>query len=287
MGRDPLMILLRDFKISRFLTLNYDRELQRLLDDEAYNKKDMAGRRDVEITATQKNPSAPTYHDLVFSKDTTAELSILTSSRRTSNPWIIHLHGRAEIDGEGKILATEADYRARYAINDDTRPLIDDSVRVAFSANPLLFVGIGMSEADLMRPLREFMSRESENVGDRLAVALLPKTEDQDSVAIKKIELLQNYGVYTIHYGAASFPGDQSEVNNWLCVVKQVKDIMERIFSISLVDDETITVDEAQQRIKKNMNDLVKLKNKNKKAFTDEDLISLKDPIKIENVELE
>jgi SIR2-like domain len=203
-SRDPLLILHRDLGIRRFLTTNYDHEIETLLLDCKYPRRRMPERSSVVSGTT--DPMSPGFVDVVFDKAWTGNTSALATSDASRDSWVIHLHGRAEIDGRGRIIVTEDDYQRHYARSDASRPLIDDAVRLAFSAQPIMFVGIGMDEIDLLRPLREFMSSPA-RLGDRVVIALLPADDLPTKLAKRKIDLLRRYGVYTIHYGRASSTG--------------------------------------------------------------------------------
>jgi hypothetical protein len=195
--RDPLLDLLARLRITRFLTTNYDHEIESLFRVEGYQQvNEEAGR----LAAAA--PLAESFRDVDFTRETTGELAALVSRGRSRAGWVVHLHGRAQLRRHGDIIATEEDYRQRYARPDEARPLIDDAIRLTFGASPILFVGIGMNEMDLFRPLRQFMSTPT-RLGDRVAVALLPKREGPAAAERQKIDLLQRYGVYTIHFGDA------------------------------------------------------------------------------------
>jgi tetratricopeptide (TPR) repeat protein len=199
--RDPLKIVLSEFKINRFLTTNYDHEIENLFHEAGYKASVPTGRGPAGLPST---PARAVWRDLVFTYDTSGELGALVSRDRSSEAWVVHLHGRAERGGpahhSSAIIATEDDYRARYERLDKSRSVIDDTIRLTFGSSPLLFLGIGFDEIDLLRPLRQFMSAPG-RMGDRLAVALLPRHSDEPSAELRKIDLLQRFGVYTIHYG--------------------------------------------------------------------------------------
>ena len=92
---------------------------------------------------------------------------------------------------------------------DDHRSGMDDALATAFGGNPILFLGSGIGEDDLLRPLRQFVGNYSP-VGGRLSVALLPAQQSEAELELVKIRHLQRYGVYTIHYGYARV-GEASE----------------------------------------------------------------------------
>lgn len=234
-SRDPLLILHRDLNIRRFLTTNYDHEIERLFEDSGYHRSDegLGLKRSDSLGAG--DPIAPMFREVLFSRQWTGELAALATSDRSRSRanWIVHLHGRAEVDGSGSLIVTEDDYQRHYVRDDERRSSIDDAVKLAFSAQPILFVGIGMKEVDLLRPLREFMGGAN-RLGDRLAVALLPAEGEERTEAAQKIDLLKRYGVYAIHYGSASMFADEKSQPGirWLELIKKIKDRADKVFQL-------------------------------------------------------
>ncbi|NOT57505.1 MAG: hypothetical protein HOP18_23110, partial [Deltaproteobacteria bacterium] len=232
--RDPLLLLHRELSIRRFLTTNYDHEIGRLLKDIGYHRIQKGDKENAAKGLDAGDPIAPMYKEILFDHESTGELAALATSdrsRRRAN-WVVHLHGRAEEEG-GSIIVTEEDYQRHYARNDEHRASMDDAVKLAFAAQPILFVGIGMDEVDLLRPLREFMS-ETTRLGDRLVVALLPADGEAKEESARKILLLRRYGVYTIHFGEASVSSSAEEKKSgrWLALIKKVKNSAEEILKL-------------------------------------------------------
>lgn len=195
LGRDPLRILRDRLEISRYLTTNYDKEIERLL--KAGGRGGVAGRQ-----------------VLVFGPDKAPELIAFAAENRRRSVSLVYLHGR--VDEE--IVATERDYQERYCRNGAQREQIDTAIGLAFGANPLLFVGSSMSEDDILRPLRQFMS-QPQRVGDRVAVALLPGADDRRKQIEQKSFLLVRYGIYAIHFREATARG---RTGDWLPLVHSI-----------------------------------------------------------------
>jgi SIR2-like domain len=115
---DPLMLLHKRLKINRYLTTNYDHEIDRMLRD--------AGLHQNEGTDTNIDPDSPEPDllargfDLIdFKPDEVASLIAFTASDRSHSSAVVHLHGRAEATGQ--IVVTEKDYRERYAMSSAER----------------------------------------------------------------------------------------------------------------------------------------------------------------------
>jgi tetratricopeptide (TPR) repeat protein len=210
--RDPLAVLLDECNVKRFLTTNYDDEIMRLLGargfEELTEATPPAGEipsppsaakssrsRSVLMTASSERAEVMAYE-----AGSTAFLYDYGADTREHRPQILHLHGRAKTPGSWLVLS-ERDYRQRYARDDDDPGgCADDAMRLIFTANPLLFVGLGMSEPDILRPLRAFSDGVS-RLCDRPAVAVLPAM----AIAAKRTEsqrlTLSRYGVYQLYYG--------------------------------------------------------------------------------------
>lgn len=196
-NRDPLLLVTR-LGISRFLTTNYDHEIRRLFEDEGLN--DATSRR-ATPGATRANPLGQSMSTAVFERTSSGHLLVFAARNRGEGAEVVHLHGLAEAGGH--IVVTEADYQARYVAEHTRAGLMEDAISAAFGSSPLLFIGSGFTEDDLLRPLREFLG-DAPRPGEKNAVALLPVYDDNNKVEADKIRNLQRFGVYTVHYGYAA-----------------------------------------------------------------------------------
>jgi len=202
--RDPLLILLERLGIDRFLTTNYDFEIEHLFADQGHRRSEDAS--PLERKAWRDDPMGPPSSDFVFSPERIGELAAFAIRDRGKRTEVGHLHGRAEKGGE--IVATDRDYIGRYARFDEAGDMMRRVTRLAFASNPILFVGSGMGEDDLLRPLREFMSTP-ERMAGRTAIALIPDEADDEKVReLEKIRRLNENGAYIVHYGQAGGRGD-------------------------------------------------------------------------------
>ncbi len=208
--RDPLRLMLA-LRIGRFLTTNYDREIENLLAAEGYAHLSDDERDDPSGSGRQ-DLLAPDSSDMVFDSAHTGHLLAFAAHTRRREAAVVHLHGRA--DRDEPLIITEEDYQRRYLAEDGNRSLMEDSLRAAFTSSPLLFVGSGLGEDDLVRPLRQFVHDPTVGAG-RIAVALLPmRSADEKKAQAAVIRNLQRYGVHTVHYGHAA--ASESAETNWL-----------------------------------------------------------------------
>ncbi|MGO7837232.1 SIR2 family protein [Rhizobium johnstonii] len=219
--RDPLAIIHDRLRISRFLTTNYDHEIEHTLTRQGYSVVcDWQAKAD--SPAGSSGTPAATATDLSVSKASKLLAFCCRDRGKERGPMaeIIHLHGQAHHPEE--LALVDDDYRKRYLSLGAYRKTANDAQRMALSANPIIFVGFGMTEDDVLRPLREFVG-ERDRSPERIAIALMPNLR-KDSTLRERVLLPQRYGVLPIHFGsasmapAASTAGDKDEGANtdWL-----------------------------------------------------------------------
>ena len=210
---DPLVHLSLDLSVKHFLTTNYDLEIERLFADRGYEI--------VKSTRDAGNDEKRGRDDLLggrsidaaFERKNTADLVSFSLNLEGADNSVFHLHGRATHDSE--IVLTERDYMDLYLRNDEYRDSIDESIDLAFSANPVLFVGLGMNEDDVLRPMRQFVS-DQERRWDRTAIALMPAIKSSAARRTEASTLYTRYGALTIYYGDANVGEQHFE---WLMII--------------------------------------------------------------------
>ncbi len=181
--------------ISRFLTTNFDLEVERLSYEQGYRASQPTPPAGTDVFI---DPLKRTARDFVVRREHTAALADLALQASGHHIDIAHLHGRA-LPGE-PLVATESQYQDLYLFDDRHRDPLDEAIRLTFRGNTLLFVGSGMGEDDILRPLRHFMT-EAGGPTQPPSIALLPLSANESTVIEEKIALLRRYGVYSIHWG--------------------------------------------------------------------------------------
>ncbi len=199
MDRDPLAILHGRVGVRRFITTNYDKEIETFLASPTFNEIDPEGVPDHEPAETDLEATLLEWKSHIFAHDNPGHLVSFAVDNRSNSASVMHLHGRA--DDHKSMVVTETDYQQRYLKDDSRREIVDNAIRLAFSANPILFVGSNMGEDDIMRPLRQFVSSPL-RARDRQLIALIPATKPLQKRLEEKVALLGRYGVYAIHFGA-------------------------------------------------------------------------------------
>jgi SIR2-like domain len=193
---DIVGTLHKNLKIRRFLTTNYDLEVERYLSDLGFHAASAPNDR---LGASISNdPLGQSCRDFVVTNERAAILADFALQDTRYQIDVAHLHGRS-LPGE-PIVASEGSYQKFYLHDDNYRPMLDQAIELAFRSNTLLFVGSGMGEDDILRPLRQFMSQDT-GARPPPAIALLPDLHGKAGRIEEKISLLRRYGVYAVHWG--------------------------------------------------------------------------------------
>lgn len=132
---------LKELPIRRFITTNYDRELDLMLE----------GRPDTAhpVAFTQE----PSHHG-----DLAGFAVVGIPGLRDA---VFHCHGSYK--NESSIVASESDYQHWYLMRRDAAATtFRQSLDLLLNSNPVLFVGYGMEDDDLLRPLRVFRADNPE-----------------------------------------------------------------------------------------------------------------------------
>ena len=221
---DPINDLVKKLDFWRFLTTNYDFEVERYFEHINYPRGTLSMREgssnnsfkeNVEIDSGRRHAQSFLGDDAssdVLTEKSIGELIDISTRSRDVGARIMHVHGRA--DRPETIISTETDYQNLYLRHKSSRQSFDHGLQIVFSGNPILFIGLGLQEQDLQKPLREFISNE--NYDDRELFALMPATKDRASCEALKIETYLRYGVRIIFYGEAlhcdsNLPGEDIE----------------------------------------------------------------------------
>ena len=211
---DPLAKLVERLDIRRFLTLNYDFEIERLFQDRGFRRfaiqDDLATRLDRPDSGLldedyRVDGIGSVLRDASFRRERATDLLSFSFDNTRSDAEVYHLHGQAADDSP--LVITERDYMDLYLRNDRYREVVNEAIESAFSANPLLFVGLGLKESDVLRPLRQFMSDQA-GASSRMAIALFPADKNEAARARDSAGLYLRYGVHTVYYGSGTVQVD-------------------------------------------------------------------------------
>ena len=188
---DPIRYLIDRLDINRFITLNYDVEIERCFHDLFRSSGQGASGRKSDFDLLCRGTSGDGFANLgnrVEYRDGTSRSvsSVCLSGHNVGDlisfsmfpsqyvAQVFHLHGRC--DKPESLVLTEADYQRTYFKNDQRRQAFDESFSNLFSGNDVLFVGLGMQEQEVLVPLRKFMSDEAApDFAKRHVFSLLPR----------------------------------------------------------------------------------------------------------------
>lgn len=204
---DPLAKTIRRLGIRQYITTNYDFEIERFFEDAGYRRfgPKIVGTGDpLPVHGEDDFRSdhlGAVLRDQTFKRDRAAELVAFSVGRNRVGASVFHLHGRATKD-DGLVIS-ERDYLDLYLSEDNHRDTVDEAIDLAFSSGPVLFLGLGMTEADMLRPLRQFISDQDRTVGYS-AITLLPAKDSYDERVKTASALYLRYGVHTIFYGSGT-----------------------------------------------------------------------------------
>jgi hypothetical protein len=165
-GEDPLNALCHELRLSRFLTTNYDREIENWSRCRDWSPRDEAGA-----------DGGPFITSRGYGEGNAAEF-VLFATRPVAPPQrdVFHLHGimtRDNDPSQPQLVISEQDYQRHYLSRGDVNhELFREALELGFSCNAILFVGLGMTEEDINRPLRQFVADRARR-GERSLFALL------------------------------------------------------------------------------------------------------------------
>lgn len=205
---DTMDKLVRKLNLRQFLTTNYDLEVERYFDDHGYSNiaDDKLEPNKMSSIVRKSHRDEPRhdgtgglFRDQSFHRDRAVDLVSFALDQDGADAQVFHMHGRAT--KESPLIVTERDYMNMYIRADEHRDAVNESIKTAFSASPLVFFGLGMNEADVLRPLRQFMSDQDRAFG-KTSVVFYPVTGDINSRTKTAATLYLRYGTHTVFYGS-------------------------------------------------------------------------------------
>ncbi len=239
---DGARTLRRRLGIRRFLTLNYDLELELMLFEEgratpltAYqdfnefliqnsgsDAKDMPyepGR-----AVSLRSPSGRVIRSTSSRSDTLADLFSFGAFPTNYDATVHHLHGR--LDDPENMIVTPKDYQRIYYGASDQKKSFDEARHAVFTGSDILVLGLGSTENDVLKPLRDFLELEEDRRDAHGKVYYVTSAEisgKEDSFAkafdtarldamAKTQSLYKDYGMHTLF---ADFSFDDKRTRAW------------------------------------------------------------------------
>lgn len=211
---DILACLRNDWRITRYVTLNYDLEIERALeyyDFPFYSltspvrpQRDTSGAAsgldwDADLAsrpAVVRSRLGERGRSLDLGPENAGELMLFAAGYPTNLTQVVHLHG--SVREPSRMIVTDSDYNNRYFSPGGWSAALGDGQEMLFRGNAVVFFGVGMTEEELLRPLR--LLANAPNRESRTAFAFLESNGDDRDTAVA-LKLYQRYGVRTLFVG--------------------------------------------------------------------------------------
>lgn len=216
-SRDVLRALDVDLELRRYATTNWDLEIERYFSDIGYSdpqSPSIAGTPEAETA--RESPLGGRARHIVVGNERSIDLLDFAANESNSVYQVAHLHGRSTDDSD--LVITERDYQSAYIRRTKERTIVQESTEVLFGGNPILFVGLGMAEDDLLRPMRQFLSGDLRR--NRSLIALVPPSLNRDDCNVWAMEQFSRYGVHVDFFGERN-AGKDSE--RWVYDLKKLQ----------------------------------------------------------------
>src|SRR6185503_16964774 len=186
---------LLDLPIKRFITTNYDREIETAL-----AKKELVPREEFGLHRKQPLPRG-SHRDFTQESAYNEQLALFALTKvEEADYMVFHCHGH--YNHPKSLVVTEEDYQRWYLAEERTGGIaFRQTVSLLFGSNPILFIGYGLGDDDLLGTLRMFNSVEPERKFSRPLFALMPELvegEDDDDHRF----IYERYGVNVIPYAS-------------------------------------------------------------------------------------
>jgi tetratricopeptide (TPR) repeat protein len=212
--RNIIRALLNELNIDRVITLNYDFELEleyahrtrplATAKSSERNAPKVLGRFDHDPRTQQivkRLPGARSLASDIFNRERTDTLIEFAVGSADHEYHVLHLHGRA--DAFDSMVVSYRDYDRLYRKSGLSKAPFEHALKLLYAGNPILFVGLGMNEAEVNATLQDF-------VGDHPYRRITPTfllwnsplddrhRPDEVACEIKRIDMLHRLGVLTI-----------------------------------------------------------------------------------------
>ncbi|CBS89308.1 protein of unknown function (plasmid) [Azospirillum lipoferum 4B] len=223
-ARDPINTLTKRLHIRRFATTNYDLELERYLKDFGFEPKTPSGGA-LQDGRERVGALGEQARDIALDGVGAADLIGFALSSDEYVAQVVHLHGRATRDS--RIVVTERDYRDIYIDKTHSAETYRRGLSILFGGNPVLFLGVGLSEADLLRPLRELLALSSDS--NPPVLALMPAQHEPPACDAKTLAAGNRHRICILHYGTEGFtPQSRQKLFQCLDTMKTIKQAIDR-----------------------------------------------------------
>lgn len=243
---DPLATIYEELNIRRYLTLNYDVEIEKLLAKYFANRKDSSHKEFCEFIAGPisnkpvvrerelKNGLQQAIRTSTISEDNLGDLFTFGAFPSNFQSSVFHLHGR--VDDPENMIITQLDYERLYLKSTLQRRSFEEARHAVFNGSDIIFIGCGMNEADVLAPLRDFTAqhRQLDEVPGRVYALLLSNTSKSyrsENIGFAQT-LYKHYGVYAIFIDGGE-SGEENIIRKLRCffsdLLSMLRDVKNRL----------------------------------------------------------
>lgn len=209
---DPIVRLREWLRIRRYMTLNFDYMLENklILEDFRSTQPPPYGIeqaveqghliKDGETGGlTRRFPDGQLATTDLYDDKAVGRLFEFALDSPDYRAQILHLHGRA--DRHVSMLLTDADSNRQYRRDRTVRTSLEQALDVTLTGNPIVFVGLGLSEAEITRALRELVSRGRATPHNPV-FAIMALEKGGTKGWRDQMGFYSQYGIHLIHAGA-------------------------------------------------------------------------------------
>ncbi len=195
---DPLLIVQDSLKIKRFVTTNYDLEIERLFEHLGFGRTHYSAQDELPEDEVERVGNLGTRsREIVLEDKSGADFIDFVAGNGPYYAQVLHIHGRATKGDE--VVITERDYQRAYVGEERRHVTAREGFEILFGGNPVVFLGLGLSEGDVMRPLREFAA---DNIRRNTSViALKPAIDAEAKRDAFTLGQYVRHRLYVLHYG--------------------------------------------------------------------------------------
>jgi len=209
--KDPYNIIIHKMELNRFVTLNFDEEIEATFKKFGFTDKSFE-KKDINYVKNYVNGYGAYLISKSPTEDSVGDLLIFSSTTTESSATVFHLHGSTTSAKDSRLVLSEDDYQNQYLRGLERRIVFDEGLRTLFGGNDILFLGVGMREEDLLHPLRQYLAERPKFPRQaRILVALKEYLNNNLDKNREILSMKYKYGVRIIGYEVDDEDEDEDE----------------------------------------------------------------------------
>ena len=222
----PISNICNHLGIYRYMTINYDLEIERALrhvwNINSDNLKADQAEYGGGASAKHFPELVPPIHSISVDSENVEALALFAVGAPGYDIGVFHCHG--SIENYKSMIVTEKDYQNIYLREAQGSQSYQEFLDIALSSNAVIFFGVGMNETDLLRPLRRHVSNYA-NARHRPLFALMECPKDVGKAILQRKRLYDQYGLKVLYY-STNFKGlsdNEKEIKRRECFLATIK----------------------------------------------------------------